>query len=144
MSNAIELQELEKNFRLNLRLGRRQALDGLSLSVRPGEIYGFLGPNGAGKTTSIKILVSLLRQDGGVATVFGKEPSREETRKLHRLPARIAHLLRPPHRPRVPRLLRKALRPSRKRSPTAVGSDCWRGWACRTPPIFRSGATPRA
>ncbi len=64
----------EKDFRLSLRLGRRRALDGLSLSVLPGEIYGFLGPNGAGKTTSIKILVSLLRQDSGTATIFGAEP----------------------------------------------------------------------
>ena len=82
MTNAIELQNLEKDFRLSLRLGRRRALNGLSLSVRPGEIYGFLGPNGAGKTTSIKILVSLLRQDGGTATVFGAEPSRREARSL--------------------------------------------------------------
>jgi len=82
MSNAIDLQNLEKNFALSLRLGRRRALDGLSLSVQPGEIYGFLGPNGAGKTTSIKILVSLLRQDSGVATVFGEDPTRRETRRL--------------------------------------------------------------
>ncbi len=82
MSNAIDLQNLEKNFTLSLRLGRRRALDGLSLSVRPGEIYGFLGPNGAGKTTSIKILVSLLRQDSGLATVFGEDPMRKEARRL--------------------------------------------------------------
>ena len=82
MTNAIELQNLEKDFRLSLRLGRRRALNGLSLSVRPGEIYGFLGPNGAGKTTSIKILVSLLRQDAGTATVFGADPGRREARSL--------------------------------------------------------------
>ena len=82
MSNAIDLEKLEKNFTLNLRLGRRRALDGLSLSVHAGEIYGFLGPNGAGKTTSIKILVSLLRQDSGVATVFGQDPTHREARRL--------------------------------------------------------------
>ncbi len=81
MKNAIELDDLRKDFRLSMRLGRRRALDGLSLSVRPGEIFGFLGPNGAGKTTSIKILVSLLRQDSGTATIFGAEPARGETRK---------------------------------------------------------------
>jgi ABC-2 type transport system ATP-binding protein len=64
-----------------MRLGRRKALDGLSLSVLPGEIYGFLGPNGAGKTTSIKILVSLLRQDSGSATIFGAEPTQGKTRQ---------------------------------------------------------------
>lgn len=49
----------------------RRALDGLSLSVKPGELYGFLGPNGAGKTTTIKILVGLLRPDEGSASVAG-------------------------------------------------------------------------
>jgi ABC-2 type transport system ATP-binding protein len=81
MSHAIELKDIRKDFRLSMRLGRRRALDGLSLSVRAGEIFGFLGPNGAGKTTSIKILVSLLRQDAGRATIFGAEPTRGETRQ---------------------------------------------------------------
>ena len=49
--NAIELRELNKSFRLDLKVGRRQALNALSLTVKPGELYGFLGPNGAGKTT---------------------------------------------------------------------------------------------
>jgi ABC-2 type transport system ATP-binding protein len=49
----------------------RRALDGLSLDVKPGELYGFLGPNGAGKTTTIKIIVGLLRPDSGSATVAG-------------------------------------------------------------------------
>lgn len=47
------------------------ALDGLTLSVGRGELFGFLGPNGAGKTTTIKILVGLLRPDGGRASVAG-------------------------------------------------------------------------
>jgi ABC-2 type transport system ATP-binding protein len=81
MNHAIELDNLRKDFSLSMRLGRRRALDGLSLSVRRGEIFGFLGPNGAGKTTSIKILVSLLRQDSGTATIYGAEPARGETRQ---------------------------------------------------------------
>ena len=81
MTQAIELKDLEKSFKLNFKLGRRRALNALSLSVRPGEIYGFLGPNGAGKTTSIKILVSLLQQDKGEATIFGMSPTSNETRK---------------------------------------------------------------
>jgi ABC-2 type transport system ATP-binding protein len=48
------------------------ALSGLSLSVNPGEIYGFLGPNGAGKTTTIKILIGLIKSTGGRATVLGR------------------------------------------------------------------------
>ncbi len=78
---AIELRELEKSFKVSLGVKRRQALDRLSLTVAPGEIYGFLGPNGAGKTTSIKILTSLLRSDGGTARVFGEDPSLEATRR---------------------------------------------------------------
>jgi ABC-2 type transport system ATP-binding protein len=48
------------------------ALDGLSLSVRRGEIYGFLGPNGAGKTTTLKILMGLMRATSGIAEVLGR------------------------------------------------------------------------
>ncbi|MGE5560320.1 MAG: ABC transporter ATP-binding protein [Chloroflexota bacterium] len=47
------------------------AVAGLSLTVNPGEIYGFLGPNGAGKTTTIKMIVGLLRPDSGTITVNG-------------------------------------------------------------------------
>lgn len=47
------------------------ALAGLSLSVEAGEIYGFLGPNGAGKTTTLKILLGLMRANGGTAVVLG-------------------------------------------------------------------------
>ncbi len=47
------------------------ALSGLSLSVNPGEIYGFLGPNGAGKTTTIKILIGLIKPTEGQAMVLG-------------------------------------------------------------------------
>jgi ABC-2 type transport system ATP-binding protein len=48
-----------------------RALDGLSLSIEPGTIYGLLGPNGAGKTTLIRVLATLLPPDGGVARVAG-------------------------------------------------------------------------
>lgn len=51
--------------------GGVRAVDDLSLTVNPGEIFGFLGPNGAGKTTTIKMLVGLLTQDGGSIKVKG-------------------------------------------------------------------------
>jgi len=51
--------------------GEVRAVDGLSLEVRRGEIFGFLGPNGAGKTTTIKLMCGLLRPDGGTIAVDG-------------------------------------------------------------------------
>ena len=68
MTNAIEVRGLRKSF------GRTQALDGLDLDVRTGEVHAFLGPNGAGKTTTIRILLGLLRADGGSARLLGGDP----------------------------------------------------------------------
>lgn len=48
-----------------------QALDGLNLTVKKGELYGFVGPNGAGKTTAIKIITGLLKPDGGTVLIDG-------------------------------------------------------------------------
>ena len=56
------------------------ALDGLSLTVRKGEIFGFLGPNGAGKTTTLKILMGLVRQTSGTASLLGQPVGDVETR----------------------------------------------------------------
>jgi len=56
---------------LTKRYGTLSAVNGLNLSVKPGEIYGFLGPNGAGKTTTIKMLVGLLAPTSGEAYIAG-------------------------------------------------------------------------
>ncbi len=56
---------------LTKRYGALTAVDGLSLRVGAGELFGFLGPNGAGKTTTIKMLVGLLRPSSGSASVAG-------------------------------------------------------------------------
>lgn len=53
------------------RFGDLTAVDGVSFSVEPGEIFAFLGPNGAGKSTTIKMLTTLLRQTSGTVTVAG-------------------------------------------------------------------------
>ncbi len=55
------------------RFGENAAVDGVDLSVEPGEIYGFLGPNGAGKTTTVRMLVTLLSPTSGSATVAGHD-----------------------------------------------------------------------
>ena len=56
---------------LTKRFGPLVAVDGLSLSVRRGEVFGFLGPNGAGKTTSISLMCGLLRPDAGTVRIGG-------------------------------------------------------------------------
>jgi ABC-2 type transport system ATP-binding protein len=53
---------------LRKRFGEVQALDGVSLQVRPGEVFGFLGANGAGKTTTMRIILGFLRPDAGTVT----------------------------------------------------------------------------
>ena len=68
---------------LTKRYGRVVALDGLDLEVRTGEVHAFLGPNGAGKTTTIRILLGLLRKDGGEVSLLGGDPWRDAV-ELHR------------------------------------------------------------
>ncbi|GAA4394204.1 ABC transporter ATP-binding protein [Ornithinibacter aureus] len=68
---------------LRKAFGRTRALDGLDLTVANGEVHGFLGPNGSGKSTAIRVLLGLLRSDGGTASVLGRDPWRDAT-ELHR------------------------------------------------------------
>ncbi len=79
MANAIEARGLRKRF------GKAMALDGLDLTVRTGEVHAFLGPNGAGKTTTIRVLLGLLRKDGGDAVLLGGDPWRDATTLHSRL-----------------------------------------------------------
>ena len=65
---VIETHDLTK------RYGDLVAVDGLTLRVRRGEVYGFLGPNGAGKTTTLRMLLGLVRPTAGSATVLGARP----------------------------------------------------------------------
>jgi ABC-type glutathione transport system ATPase component len=51
------------------RFGQTRALNGIDLAVRTGSVFGLLGPNGAGKTTAVHILATLVRPDGGHATI---------------------------------------------------------------------------
>jgi ABC-2 type transport system ATP-binding protein len=86
MSHAqpvIHIQQLTKTF------GKVRALDGLDLTVHPGEVHGFLGPNGAGKSTTIRILLGLMRPTGGRVELFGADPWRKAAR-LHRRLAYVA------------------------------------------------------
>jgi len=70
----IEILDLTKRF------GRKVAVDELSLSIAPGEIFAILGPNGAGKTTTMKVLAGLLRPSAGSALVGGFDVVKEPVR----------------------------------------------------------------
>jgi ABC-2 type transport system ATP-binding protein len=77
MSEAIAVTGLTKSF------GATRALTGLDLSVATGEVHGFLGPNGAGKSTTIRILLGLMRGDGGTVRLLDGDPWRDVA-TLHR------------------------------------------------------------
>jgi len=64
----IEVTNLERSF------GANRAVDGMTFSVEPGEVFGLLGPNGAGKTTTVRLLNGILPPSGGTARVFGLDP----------------------------------------------------------------------
>jgi ABC-2 type transport system ATP-binding protein len=76
---VIELKNLTRSY------GKVEAVNGLSLTVRPGRCYGFFGRNGAGKTTTIKCLLNLLRPNSGVVRVFGLDPRQQEVAIKSRL-----------------------------------------------------------
>lgn len=64
----IKLEHLQKSF------GKVQALKDVTFALPQGEVLGFLGPNGSGKSTTIRILLGMLKKDGGSAAVFGEDP----------------------------------------------------------------------
>jgi ABC-2 type transport system ATP-binding protein len=65
---AVELRDLRKCY------GALAAVDGVSLTVQPGDVYGYLGPNGAGKTTSLRMMLGLIQPTSGVVQLFGRDP----------------------------------------------------------------------
>jgi ABC-2 type transport system ATP-binding protein len=71
MTPAIETTNLQKRF------GETRAVDGISLAIPRGAVYGLLGPNGAGKTTTIRMLTTLIKPDGGSARVLGHDLVRD-------------------------------------------------------------------
>jgi len=73
--NVVAARQLVKTYQKDVR-----ALDGLSVEVRPGEVFALLGPNGAGKSTTIKILTTLARPDSGSVSVAGHDALRRPDR----------------------------------------------------------------
>jgi ABC-2 type transport system ATP-binding protein len=76
-SSLIQVRNLHKSYK-----GGVKALDGVSLDIQPGEIFGLIGPNGAGKTTLIGCLLGLLRPDEGVIKIDGKTPDMLSVRRM--------------------------------------------------------------
>jgi len=72
-SAAIEIENLTKDYPFGfLHLKKKRSLEGLTMQVESGEVFGFLGPNGAGKSTTIKLLVGLIFPEAGTARILGK------------------------------------------------------------------------
>jgi len=69
MNPIIEVNNLQRTF------GDHKAVDGMTFSVEPGEVFGLLGPNGAGKTTTVRLLNGILPPSAGTARVFGFDPA---------------------------------------------------------------------
>ena len=71
--------------------GKHRVLDGISFSLKPGEIFGLIGLNGIGKTTLIKILLDLAKADSGAAYIFGKPCNSVQAREaLSYLPEKFS------------------------------------------------------
>ncbi len=68
---AVEVRNLVRRF------GALTAVDNLSFTVRPGEIFGLIGPNGSGKTTTLRVVATLLLPSSGTVAVFGNDVVRE-------------------------------------------------------------------
>lgn len=73
MADALLLEDVTKRYR------DTTAVDGLSLSVPTGSIYGILGPNGAGKTTTLRMIMDIVQPDRGHISMLGSEPSRDRS-----------------------------------------------------------------
>jgi ABC-2 type transport system ATP-binding protein len=79
---AIEMHALAKDYKVGFWRPRPyRALDGLTLAVEPGEVFGFLGPNGAGKTTTLKLLMQLVYPTSGTASILGRPLGDIETKR---------------------------------------------------------------
>ncbi|MCK7462024.1 MAG: ATP-binding cassette domain-containing protein [Sphingobacterium sp.] len=138
----IELTHVSKSY----NRGKVKAVDDLTLTVKPGEIFGFLGPNGAGKTTTIKMIVGLLRPDSGRIAVEGFDVATDglKAKQVTTFVPDYAGRLRAPDRPRVPELHRRRLRRARKRSGSSASASGWRSSSSRRPSPTPSRATRTA
>lgn len=86
---VIELENLRKSY------GGTTAVDGISLVVRRGEVFGVLGPNGAGKTTTVELAVGLRSPDSGSVRVLGLDPAKDPDELRQRVGVQLQHAVLP-------------------------------------------------
>lgn len=78
---AVEIKDLVKDFRTSFRKQMLRAVDGVSIRIMPGEVYGLIGPNGSGKSTTMKALLGLVAPTAGQCAIFGQDSLKVDSRK---------------------------------------------------------------
>jgi ABC-2 type transport system ATP-binding protein len=77
---AVEIRNLVKDFKTSFRRKPLRAVDGVSLRIMPGEVYGLIGPNGSGKSTTMKALLGLVAPTAGSCAIFGRDSLKVDSR----------------------------------------------------------------
>ncbi len=77
---AVEITNLVKDFRTSFRNQLLRAVDGVSIRIMPGEVYGLIGPNGSGKSTTMKALLGLVAPTSGTCAIFGQDSLKVDSR----------------------------------------------------------------
>jgi ABC-2 type transport system ATP-binding protein len=77
---AVQVNRLVKDFKGSFRGGGIRAVDEVSLSIAPGEVYGLIGPNGSGKSTTMKAVLGLVKPTAGSCAIFGRDSSKVDSR----------------------------------------------------------------
>ena len=79
--HAVEIKDLVKEFPAAIKRTTHRAVDQVSLTINPGQVYGLIGPNGSGKSTTMKALLGLLAPTSGTCEIFGKNSLKTDSRK---------------------------------------------------------------
>ena len=77
---AVEIRNLVKDFKTSFRRQPLRAVDGVSIRIMPGEVYGLIGPNGSGKSTTMKALLGLVAPTAGNCAIFGRDSLKVDSR----------------------------------------------------------------
>ncbi len=80
LTPAVEIKDLVKDFKTSFRKQMLRAVDGVSIRIMPGEVYGLIGPNGSGKSTTMKALLGLVAPTAGSCAIFGKDSLKVDSR----------------------------------------------------------------